>query len=183
MKVHKSLMEARDSFHKLSLKKTGLNKFAGYSYFELADFVIPAMRVFREHGLCPVISFGKEVATMTITHTEDASTVEITSPMAEAQLKGCHPIQNLGAVETYTRRYLWAAALELVEHDAIDSNSGDKVQDVAAILRGISGSSTLDILKSNYEMAMQMLDSQHHKAINQTASARKKELTQQKETA
>jgi len=42
--------------------------------------------------------------------------------MADANLKGCHPIQNLGAVETYTRRYLWVTAMEIVEHDALDSS-------------------------------------------------------------
>jgi len=41
--------------------------------------------------------------------------------MAEANLKGAHPIQNLGAVLSYQRRYLWMAALELVEGDPIDS--------------------------------------------------------------
>jgi hypothetical protein len=42
--------------------------------------------------------------------------------MAEANLKGAHPIQNLGAVLSYQRRYLWMAALEIVEHDIIDSS-------------------------------------------------------------
>jgi hypothetical protein len=42
--------------------------------------------------------------------------------MADANLKGCHPIQNLGAVETYNRRYLWVTAMEIVEHDALDSS-------------------------------------------------------------
>jgi hypothetical protein len=41
--------------------------------------------------------------------------------MAEANLKGAHPIQNLGATLSYQRRYLWMAAMELVEGDAIDS--------------------------------------------------------------
>jgi hypothetical protein len=41
--------------------------------------------------------------------------------MAEANLKGAHPIQNLGAVLSYQRRYLWMAALEIVEGDAVDS--------------------------------------------------------------
>jgi hypothetical protein len=41
--------------------------------------------------------------------------------MAEANLKGAHPIQNLGAVLSYQRRYLWMAAMELVEGDAVDS--------------------------------------------------------------
>jgi len=41
--------------------------------------------------------------------------------MAEAPLKGTHPIQQIGAVETYSRRYLWVAALEIVEHDGLEA--------------------------------------------------------------
>ena len=33
-------------------------------------------------------------------------------------------MQNLGAVQTYIRRYLWVAALEIVEHDALDATTG-----------------------------------------------------------
>jgi hypothetical protein len=50
----------------------------------------------------------------------------ITSPMSSAALKGCHEVQNLGAVQTYLRRYLWVAALEIVEHDALDATTGKK---------------------------------------------------------
>ncbi len=132
MSVYVKLNAARKQFHTLQLKKSGLNKFAGYSYFELADFLIPALDVLEQNDLCAFISFGKDLATMTITDVEDGTSIALTSPMAEAQLKGCHPIQNLGAVETYTRRYLWVVALEIVEHDALDSgrpldNPMDKV--------------------------------------------------------
>jgi len=44
--------------------------------------------------------------------------------MGSAALKGCHEVQNIGAVETYQRRYLWVAALEIVEHDALDKTTG-----------------------------------------------------------
>jgi hypothetical protein len=50
--------------------------------------------------------------------------------------------------------------------------------DVAAILRGISGAMTLELLKANYEQAMQMLDKPHHANIIKAKDARKKELTQ-----
>ena len=40
--------------------------------------------------------------------------------MSTAELKGCHAIQNLGAVETYVRRYLYFAAYEIVEAEALD---------------------------------------------------------------
>jgi hypothetical protein len=130
MGVHKKLMDARIHLQHAPLKKSGHNKFAGYSYFELGDFLPTINSIFYKIGLCGVVSFDKELATLTITDTEDGSEIKLTSPMAEANLKGCHPIQNLGAVETYTRRYLWVSAMEIVEHDALDSSAPLKEEKV-----------------------------------------------------
>ena len=123
MGVHKKLMAARIQLQNTELKKTGHNKFAGYYYFELGDFLPQVQSIFNNLGLCGYISFDPTIATLTIVDTEDNSTIVITSPMVEANLKGAHPIQNLGAVETYTRRYLWVSAMEIVEHDALDSSA------------------------------------------------------------
>lgn len=125
MNVYQKLNAARDEFHQAKLKKSGHNKFANYYYFELGDFVIPALEIFKIHGLTSVISFGKEEASMTIVNTDKPEEkIVITSPMSSAALKGCHEVQNLGAVQTYLRRYLWVAALEIVEHDALDATTG-----------------------------------------------------------
>jgi len=126
MNVYQRLNEAREKFHALKLEKTGHNKFAGYNYFELGDFLIPALRVFKEAGLCAIVSFEKDYASMAIVDVEkpDGVGFRITSPMGSAALKGCHEVQNIGAVETYQRRYLWVAALEIVEHDALDATTG-----------------------------------------------------------
>ena len=127
MNVYQKLNQARSLFHKTKLQKTGHNKFAGYYYFELSDFVVPALDIFNQVGLVSVIKFGKELAEMHIINVDKPEEVIIvTSPMSEAALKGCHPVQNLGAVETYIRRYLWVAALEIVEHDALDATTGKK---------------------------------------------------------
>jgi len=127
MNVYQKLNMARSEFHKIELKKSGHNKFAGYKYFELADFVVPALEVFSRVRLVSVISFCHDVATMTIINIDEPSeTIVITSPMSEANLKGCHAVQNLGAVQTYLRRYLWVAALEIIEHDALDATTGIK---------------------------------------------------------
>ena len=130
MGVHKKLMDARIQLQAAPLKKSGHNKFAGYSYFELGDFLPTINQIFAKVGLCGVVSFDKELATLTITDTDDGSQINLTSPMADANLKGCHPIQNLGAVETYTRRYLWVSAMEIVEHDALDSSAPLKEEKV-----------------------------------------------------
>jgi hypothetical protein len=127
MNVYQKLNAARDEFHQAKLKKSGHNKFANYYYFELGDFVIPALEIFKLQGLTSIISFGKDEAKMTIVNTDKPEeTIVITSPMSSAALKGCHEVQNLGAVQTYLRRYLWVAALEIVEHDALDATTGKK---------------------------------------------------------
>jgi hypothetical protein len=122
MSVHKKLMQARVKLQGTEMKKSGMNKFAGYSYFELSDFIPEIQKIFYEIGLCGVVSFDTTHATLCITDTDDGSQIVVTSPMAEANLKGAHPIQNLGAVLSYQRRYLWMAAMEIVEHDIIDSS-------------------------------------------------------------
>jgi len=122
MNVYQKLNKARDIFHQSEIKKSGRNNFAGYSYFELGDFVVPALKIFSEVGLTSVIRYEAELAIMDVINTDNpVEAIQFTSPMSEAALKGCHPVQNLGAVETYVRRYLWVTALEIVEHDALDS--------------------------------------------------------------
>jgi hypothetical protein len=122
MSVHKKLMEARIKLQGMELKKSGENKFAGYKYFELGDFLPQTMTIFHSLGLASVVSFDNEYARLCITDTDDGQSIMITSPLSEANLKGAHPIQNLGAVESYQRRYLWLAAMEIVEHDIIDAS-------------------------------------------------------------
>src|SRR5690242_17443467 len=95
--VHRKLSAARKKFHTLRLKKTGKNTFAGYDYFELGDFLVPALDVFDEFGLGAIVSFDRELATMTIRDLDNPSdTIVITSPMGSAALKGCHEVQNIG---------------------------------------------------------------------------------------
>jgi hypothetical protein len=129
MNVYKKLQQARLKLQQAPLKKSGKNKFAGYEYFELADFLPTIQTIFAEVGLCGTVSFGTELATLTIvdvdaTEENKPNFVIFSSPMSTAELKGCHAIQNLGAVQTYLRRYLWVAAMEIVEHDALDATTG-----------------------------------------------------------
>ena len=84
--VHLKLMRARLMLQDRQLKKSGHNKFAGYSYFELGDFIPTINEIFFDVGLCGVVSYDAEIASLTITDVEDGTNLVITSPMAEANL-------------------------------------------------------------------------------------------------
>ena len=124
MSIYKKLQQARVKLQSVEMKKSGHNKFAGYYYFELGDFLNPINEIFNEMGLCGITTFTADIATLTIYDVEDGSSIVFTSPMGSAALKGCHEVQNIGAVETYQRRYLYVVALEIVEHDALESVTG-----------------------------------------------------------
>ena len=141
MNVYEKLQKARIELQSTKMKKSGHNKFAGYQYFELGDFLPEINKLFKELGLCSTVSFGKELAELKVINIEKPEEViTFTSPMADANLKGCHPIQNLGAVETYSRRYLYVTALEIVEHDALDSAPPvDAAPKLKAVIKPTSG--------------------------------------------
>lgn len=124
MSVYKKLQDARIILQSTQLKKSGKNKFAGYEYFELGDFLPQIQVICKDLGLCGMVSFTATDAYLTIHETEGDGFVTFSSPMSSAALKGCHDVQNLGAVQTYLRRYLWTNAFEIVEHDALDAVMG-----------------------------------------------------------
>ena len=68
MSVYKKLQEARVKFHGKSLKKSGENKFAGYKYFELGDFLPTVQEIFGEVGL-PVVASIASFSTISIAAT------------------------------------------------------------------------------------------------------------------
>lgn len=121
MSVYKKLSTARVMLQKTDIKKSGHNKFAGYFYMQLQDFIPQVLTIFDELGLCGIVSYGQEMAALTIVDIETGETVSIQTPMSSANLKGAHEIQNLGAVQTYLRRYLWVTAMEICENDIVDS--------------------------------------------------------------
>jgi ERF superfamily len=123
-KVYEKLQQARVKLQNVELKKSGHNKFAGYRYFELTDFLPTVNSIFAELGLCHTLEFTSDLATMQVIDTVNGGIAKFTCPMAEAHLKGCHPVQNLGASITYITRYLLVMALAICEHDALDATTG-----------------------------------------------------------
>lgn len=122
MSIYKKLSDARAQFRTREVKKSGYNTFSKIYYMQLKDFLHETELALQSSGLIAIVSFGIELATMTVRELEGDGVIEITSPMSTAALKGCHEVQNLGAVQTYIRRYLWVALFEIIEQDAVDES-------------------------------------------------------------
>ncbi|TFI11973.1 hypothetical protein E4P35_12450, partial [Thiopseudomonas sp. 4R-3cl] len=112
------LNDIRDDFAKMGIEKNGINRYAEYKYFTLED-IVPAVRELnRKHNVTTVFDFGKEEATLTVYNLDGGDSLNMSSPMVyQAIPKGATEVQNLGAVQTYLRRYLYLMYLDIVEAD------------------------------------------------------------------
>lgn len=121
MNIFEKLNAARLYFQNANVKMSGYNSFANYKYYELSDILPVINRAAKEIGFTCIVRFGKEEATLEFVDIEKSEEkIVFSSPMSTASLKGCHEVQNLGAVESYVRRYLYLTAFEIVESDCLD---------------------------------------------------------------
>jgi len=127
MSVYQKLQSVKVILQEKNFKKTGKNTHRDFKYFELTDFLPTIVIEFDAIGLCSFVSFDNEFAMLTIVDSENTDErIVVTSPMKEGQIPGCTPMQNLGGVETYQRRYLYMSALDIVELDTLDPATGSQ---------------------------------------------------------
>lgn len=142
--IYEKLAKARVQLQLMKLKKSGKNKFAGFSYYELADILPATNKIFLDLKICSNFSINKDIATLTVTDWEDNTKEVFTSPIESLELKGCTKIQALGGVHTYLKRYLYLNALEIVENDMLDPIVGQNIDNDLDIFKGLQATDTLE---------------------------------------
>lgn len=126
MNIYEKIQKAKMMLTEANLKKSGINKFSNFQYYELADFMPSVIMTFNELKLFSKVTFTDEMATLKIINAENPTEIEeYTSPMKTLELKGANAMQSLGGVETYQRRYLYMSALDITESDMFDAGNGN----------------------------------------------------------
>ena len=119
MTIFEKLNEARLRYQNAGIKKSGSNKY--FTYYELADILPEINKLANELKFCCIGNFTSETATLDFVDLECDGKITFTSPMAETRLSGGQPCQNLGASQTYLKRYLYQNCFEIVESDILDA--------------------------------------------------------------
>ena len=160
MNVYQKLIQARKMFQEADIKKSGVNRFADFKYFELADIVPAKTRIFAELGLVDCVTFSPTDATLCLFNVDNPEEViPFMSPMrplttvSQTGKNKMNELQGLGAEETYQRRYLYMMALDIVEADSFDATSGQnetsKSQNVPKSAQETAGASNITSLNKS----------------------------------
>ncbi len=121
MTIYEKINILRKRIKDADLKKTGENKFAGFTYYELADFLPQTIDLENELGLISMFTLrDNENADLVVCDTTSDAQVVFTVRVREANMKGALEIQKAGAENTYAKRYAYLNYLNLTEADQVD---------------------------------------------------------------
>lgn len=128
LNIWQKLSAARVNFLNAPVKKSGINRFAQFKYFELEDIVPTATKIFHELGLLLMESITYERAEAVLLNVDKPEeTIVFQVPAKDCAIEDgtkMSAIQGLGAYVTYLRRYLYCLVLDIVEADPVDGSAG-----------------------------------------------------------
>ena len=129
--LNESIISIRVKLQNAKLKKSGKNKFAGFDYFELADFLPKLNELMLEEKINDRFYIKDNYATLELQKGEETNTytmpfVLFDTPLNKSGQPSMQDIQYLGALNTYYKRYLYLNAFGITDGEVIDSmNNND----------------------------------------------------------
>lgn len=138
MNIYEKIQKVKQELAERELKKSGENKFSGFKYYELGDFMPSIIELCNKYQLFTQVTFTNEEGILLLVDADASNAIKLengeldyrcikyTSPMRDLELKGANAIQALGGVQTYLRRYLYMNTFDIVEADMFDSNEFEK---------------------------------------------------------
>lgn len=129
--IYQKMIEARSFFQSTPKKKTGYNPHLKSHFFQLDDIIPIVSKIETTFKLLFHINFGEEnVGVLTVFNAENPEEKLIyKTPTSIEGMRGMSEVQAVGAMETYSRRYLYMMSLDIVETDELDQNLNPEQED------------------------------------------------------
>lgn len=139
--LNESIIKIRVELQNSKIKKSGKNKFAGFDYYELADFLPKLNDLMLRNGINDRFTIENGRAILTLIKNEESQTYEMPFERFETplvykkdksgnfmkdksgeyiQTPSMQDIQYLGALNTYYKRYLYLNAFGITDGEVID---------------------------------------------------------------
>ena len=128
--LNEAISSIRVKLQKSNLKKSGKNKFAGFDYFELGDFLPTLNELMEKEGVNDIFTIKDGEAVLTLIKREERQSYSIPfvvfdTPLNSKGIKSMQDIQYLGALNTYYKRYLYINAFGITDGEIIDAMDVD----------------------------------------------------------
>lgn len=133
IKIMKKINDGRSYFQQQDIKKSGKNKYQHFNYFELQDIIPIKNEICTKFKIADYFIFDieKQNARLEIYDLEqddqqEPITFQILVPEPQ-EMNSTKRMQEIGALQTYSHRYLLLQFLDVTECDRIDATNTSKI--------------------------------------------------------
>ena len=132
--LNERIISIRVKLQNSRLKKSGNNKFAGFDYFELADFLPRLNELMLEEGINDLFTIQDNEVSLTLLRGEEEQTykmpfINFSVPVNKSGQPSMQEIQYLGALNTYYKRYLYLNAFGITDGEVIDRMDNNELKE------------------------------------------------------
>jgi len=126
MSLNESIIKIRVDLQNRKLRKSGKNKFAGFEYFELGDFLPTLNELMLGEKINDVFMVSVDYAELHIVKGDERQmyTIPYTqfhTPTNKQGTPSMQDVQYLGALLTYYKRYLYMNAFGITDGEVVDA--------------------------------------------------------------
>ena len=124
--LNEKIIKIKNRLYAEKIEKTGKNTFQNFNFFELKDFLPRLIQFMNEEEINDQFTIENNEAILILNYKEEKNTYKIPfvmfdTPLNKAGKESMQPIQYLGALNTYYKRYLYLNAFSIAENDVIDA--------------------------------------------------------------
>ena len=125
MNLYQKVAKIKGEMSSMKFSKTGRNSFTKFNYFQLDDFEPTLEKLCSQYGIVTYFQFALDVARMVVVDADDPTQkIEVDSPVDVSFGKTSSKMQDIGAMQTYARRYLFMSFFGITESDFLDEVAG-----------------------------------------------------------
>ena len=139
--LNESIIKIRVALQNAGLKKSGKNKFAGFDYFELSDFLPKLNELMLEEKMNDRFYIKGDLAVLELIKGEEYNEYSMPFVLFDTptnrredrdtgevyEVKSMQDIQYLGALNTYYKRYLYLNAFGITDGEVIDGMNNEEL--------------------------------------------------------
>ena len=133
LNLNESIIKIRVKLQNSKIKKSGKNKFAGFEYYELGDFLPKLNELMLEENINDLFTIENDEVKLILMKGEEKQEYKMPfrifeTPLTKDGKQSMQDIQYLGALNTYYKRYLYLNAFGITDGEVIDSMNSEEIK-------------------------------------------------------
>ena len=170
LNLNESIIKIRVELQNSKIKKSGKNKYAGFEYYELSDFLPKLNELMQKEKVNDLFTIENDEVKLTLIKGEEKQEYKMPfrifeTPLTKDGKQSMQDIQYLGALNTYYKRYLYLNAFGITDGEVIDTMNFEEIQSKKKVVKTEEKYQDIPITEKQIELIKELDQERVKKAL------------------